>query len=108
MNPILGRLAAAFGAMIFVLTAVIGFLKDIPAMVIIFRGVIAMSLSTVTFLAFARFFQKILYRFVAEQVMMQKGRGAAGENSRQAPLGALAGDIRRKADSENIANGVAE
>ena len=86
MSTILKQIAIAFGAGIFIAVAVIGFTHDIPFFVIIFRGTIAMSVATIAFLMFALFFQRLLYRFVAEQSMTQKRRSpASGAASTRLP-----------------------
>jgi hypothetical protein len=72
MSAILKHFAVAFGATIFLAVAVIGFTNDLPFFVIVFRGIVAMSIATVVFLSFAIFFQRLLYRFVAEQIMEQR------------------------------------
>jgi hypothetical protein len=73
MSGVLKQIALAFGAAMFVVSSVIGLANHVPAHVIIFRGIIAMSVGTAVFLGFVSFFQSILYRFVAEQVMKQRG-----------------------------------
>jgi hypothetical protein len=77
VSTILKQIAIAFGAAIFIAVAVIGFIQNIPFFVIIFRGTIAMSVATIAFLIFALFFQQLLYRFVAAQIMTQKRRSSA-------------------------------
>lgn len=83
MSSILKKLSVAFGAAIFIVVASIGFVREVPFLVIMYRGIIAMSVSTVVFLAFAYFFQKLLFRFVAEQIMTQKGSPAAGQGEKR-------------------------
>lgn len=94
MTTILKQISIAFGAMIFILVAVIGVVIELPVLVIFFRGIIAMSFATVIFLAFASFFQRLLYRFVAEQIMLQKGvKDTARRQERRRMPGLESGDV---------------
>ncbi len=89
MSTILKHIAVAFGAAIFIAVAVIGFVREVPFFIIVFRGVIAMSIATVVFLSFAIFFQRLLYRFVAEKIMEQ--RRGPGDDARRQEAGSAGG-----------------
>lgn len=90
MTDILRHISMAFGTLMFIVVVIIGFVMELPVLVIVFRGIIAMSIGTVVAMGFFRFFQKTLYRFVAEQVI--QGRTAPkAQDAAKRTLGAANG-----------------
>ena len=77
MSKVLGQLAIALGGMLFVVVMIMAVSQGVPILVAVFRAWVVMCVSSIVLAVFFRVFASVLYRFVAEQVMLQRGGGAA-------------------------------
>jgi len=71
MTAILAQISLAFGLLMFIISAVIGYLCEVDPLVIIFRAVVVMCVSTVVMSLFFKYFVSIIYQFVAEKILDQ-------------------------------------
>ena len=77
MSKILGQLSVAIGGVFFILTLIVGTVRDVPMTTTLFRALIVMCISSVAMAMFFRFFSKVLYRFAAEEVLRHRAAKSA-------------------------------
>jgi hypothetical protein len=77
MSAVLVQIAIAFGMLMFFVSLGVGLASDVPVLTAIFRAFIALCVCSVALTFFFRFFVSVVYRFVAEQVLMQNKAKAA-------------------------------
>jgi uncharacterized membrane-anchored protein len=76
MNSVLRQLAASFGALMFIISLVIGLLSGVSPFTALCRSFVVMCISTVIFALFAGFFVKIVYSFILEKMREQQRKKA--------------------------------
>lgn len=83
MNPALTRMAAAIGAVAFLVALAIGYAGDVTLLVALFRAAVVMIVTTVVVSMFLRFFTNTLIDFLSQRVMEQKKAKLAAETARR-------------------------
>ncbi|MDZ8117271.1 hypothetical protein [Pontiella agarivorans] len=76
MSAVLVNLAMAVGSLFSIFTLVIGLLRGVPIWTGLFRASIVMAIGTVVVMAFFRFFNVVLFRFLAEKLKEHREREA--------------------------------
>lgn len=79
MSTVLVNLAMVLGFLMGVISLVVGFLRGVPIWTGLFRSAIVLAISTVVVMSFLRFFNVVLFRFLAEKLKMHREREAAQE-----------------------------
>ncbi|MDF7808023.1 hypothetical protein P4E94_11285 [Pontiellaceae bacterium B12219] len=77
MSAVLVNLAMAVGSLLGIFTLVIGLLRGVPVWTGLFRAAIVLAIGTVVVMAFFRFFNVVLFRFLAEKLKEHREREAA-------------------------------
>jgi hypothetical protein len=77
MSAVLVNLAMAVGSLLGMFTLVVGLLRGVPVWTGLFRAAIVLAISTVVVMAFFRFFNVVLFRFLAEKLKEHREREAA-------------------------------
>ncbi|MBN1672167.1 MAG: hypothetical protein JXR37_14095 [Kiritimatiellae bacterium] len=90
MNSILGKLAVAVGVILFPIALVAALLNGVPLLTALYRAAVILFAGTVCVLVFFRFFARVLYEFVSEQLSRQeearkKAEAQAAAAEQQAP-----------------------
>ncbi|QBG47385.1 hypothetical protein EGM51_08270 [Verrucomicrobia bacterium S94] len=80
MSAALVNLAMAIGSLLGIFTLVAGLLRGVPIWTGVFRSAVVVSVSTVVVIAFFRFFNIILFRFLAEKLREHRAREAAQDS----------------------------
>ena len=95
MSAVLVQISIAFGMIMFFVSLGIGVSNDVPILAAIFRAFVALCVSSVAMTLFFKFFVSVIYRFVAEQVLMQS-RLKASERVAATAAGARSGAAAAK------------
>ncbi len=85
MSAILVNLAMVVGFVLCMISLLAGFARDVPFWTVLFRSVIVLSVGTVVVMAFFRYFNVILYRFLQEKLKVHREQEAAGDIRDGAP-----------------------
>lgn len=68
MSTILINLAMVLGFILCVFSLGIGMIRNVPFWTVMFRSAIVMSVGTVIVMAFFRYFNTVLYRFLGDKL----------------------------------------
>lgn len=68
MSAVLVNLAMVVGFFLCLVSMAIGLVRGVSFLTVLFRAAIVLSLSTVVVMAFFRYFNVILYRFLAQKI----------------------------------------
>ncbi|MDF7800917.1 hypothetical protein P4C99_15685 [Pontiellaceae bacterium B1224] len=79
MSAVLVNLAMVVGFLLSMFSLVVGLLRGVPVWTGLFRSAIVLAVSTVVVMAFFRFFNVVLFRFLAEKLKAHREREAAEE-----------------------------
>ncbi len=77
MSAILAQIALAFGLIMFIISVVVGFVCEVEPLVIVFRAIVVMCVSTVVLSVLFRYFVSIIYQFMAQKILDQNRAHAA-------------------------------
>lgn len=77
MSAVLVNLALVVGFFVCLLSMMLGLLRGVPFWTVLFRSAIVLSLGTVVVMAFFRYFNIVLYRFLAQKIKEHREREAA-------------------------------
>ena len=79
MSDVLINLSKIIGLCLALLSLLVGIMQRLPIWTVLFRSVIVLTVGSVVVMAFFRFFNIVLYRFLAEKLNEHREREAAGE-----------------------------
>lgn len=77
MSSVLVNLAVVVGFVLGIFTLLVGWLRGVPVWTGLFRSAIVVAVGTVVVMAFFRYFNVVLFRFLAEKLKEHREREAA-------------------------------
>ncbi|MBN2164443.1 MAG: hypothetical protein JXR25_04700 [Pontiellaceae bacterium] len=79
MSTVLVNLAMAVGFLLCLLSFAVGLLRGVPLWTALFRSAIVLSIGTVVVMAFFRYFNVVLYRFLEQKIREHREKAEAAE-----------------------------
>lgn len=79
MSTVLANLAVVVGFIMGICSLLVGLLRGVPVWTGLFRSSIVLAVGTVVVMAFFRYFNVVLFRFLAEKLKEHREREAARE-----------------------------
>lgn len=79
MSAVLVNLAMVVGFFLCLISMLVGFLRGVSFWTVLFRSAIVLTLATVVVMAFFRYFNIILYRFLAQKIEENRRKESASK-----------------------------
>ncbi len=79
MSAVLVNLAMVVGFFFCLISMLVGFLRGVAFWTVLFRSAIVLAIATVVVMAFFRYFNVILYRFLAQKIEENRRKESAPE-----------------------------
>ncbi|MBN2703566.1 MAG: hypothetical protein JXR23_05070 [Pontiellaceae bacterium] len=79
MSAVLVNLAMVVGFFFCLISMLVGFLRGVSFWTVLFRSAIVLAVGTVVVMAFFRYFNIILYRFLAQKIEENRRKESAPE-----------------------------
>ncbi|MBN2683845.1 MAG: hypothetical protein JXR40_01065 [Pontiellaceae bacterium] len=79
MSAVLVNLAMVVGFFFCLISMLVGFLRGVPLWTVLFRSAIVLAIATVVVMAFFRYFNIVLYRFLAQKIEEKRRNESAPE-----------------------------
>ena len=79
MSSVLINLSKVVGLCLALISMLVGIMQRLPIWTVLFRGLIVLTVGSVVVMAFFRYFNMVLYRFLAEKLKEHREREASGD-----------------------------
>ncbi len=77
MSAVLVNLAMVVGFLLCLVSLSVGLLRGVPLWTVLFRSAVVLSVGTVVVMAFFRYFNVVLFRFLEQKIREHRERAAS-------------------------------